>query len=253
MMRNIFRLAYRAFVSSLDKPTLFFILIFPAFLIFVMGYAYSGIIPSFMLGGETISYPVFLASGAVTLVVVNSGMTVGTIIWFDRKFGMYEQILVGPFRRYEYMAGIILATILVSLLSAGLALTIASPVLAGTPVTLPGLLYAGLTLAVGSVLFGSLALIISIHLRSSESFNVVSNFIFFTILFTSSVFYPAEYAPQPIKLVAELNPLTYLADAFRAGLLGIADSNILFKTGILMAEGFALLAVASLMFSDIKA
>jgi hypothetical protein len=54
-------------------------------------------------------------------------------------------------------------------------------------------------------------------------------------------------------VAAEVNPLTYLADVFRVWLLGLLDSNILLKTGVLAVEGIALLAVASLMFSNIRA
>ncbi len=251
-MHSILRLTLRAFISSLDKATLFFILVFPAFFIFVMGFAFTGIIPDFMVGGAKLSYPVFLASGAVTFTVINSGMTVGVIIWFDRKYGMYEQILMGPFRRYEYLASIILATILVSLLSAGLAFLIALPVLIQGGLTFQGFLYAGLVLIVGSVLFGSIAIILSVRLRSSESFQVFNSFIFFIILFTSSVFYPTEYAPQPIHIISLVNPLTYLADIFRAGLLGLADPMLFLKISVLAGESLILLILAVLMFNRIR-
>lgn len=251
-MHAIVRLTVRAFISSLDRPTLFFILIFPAFFIFVMGYAFTGIIPDFLVGGSRLSYPVFLASGAVTFTVINSGMTVGVIVWFDRKYGMYEQILMGPFRRYEYLASTIIATILVSLVSSGLAFLIALPVLIQGGLTFSGFLYAGLVLVAGSVLFGSIALILSVRLKSSESFQVFNNFIFFIILFTSSVFYPTELAPEPIRIASLLNPLTYLADIFRAGLLGIVDPLLTVKIAVLICESLTLLTAAVLMFNRIQ-
>lgn len=251
-MHAIARLTVRAFLSSLDRPTLFFILIFPAFFIFVMSFAFTGIIPEFVVGGMRLSYPVFLASGAVTFTVVNSGMTVGVIVWFDRKYGMYEQILMGPFRRYEYLASIIIATILVSLVSAGLAFLIALPVLIQGGLTPTGFLYAGLVLVAGSILFGSLALILSMKVKSSESFQVFNSFIFFIILFTSSVFYPTELAPEPIRIASLLNPLTYLADIFRAGLLGLIDPILAVKIGVLTAESLSLLILAVVLFNRIR-
>jgi ABC-type polysaccharide/polyol phosphate export permease len=121
------------------------------------------------------------------------------------------------------------------------------------------LLYAGVFLAacsglliVGSVLFGSIAVILSIRLRSSESFQVFNGFIFFIILFTSSVFYPTEYAPQPIYLISLANPLTYIADIFRAGLLGLADPMLFLKVFVLTAESLILLILAVVMFNQIR-
>lgn len=252
-MQAIVRLVIRNFVSTLDRITLFFNLVFPIFFIFILGFGYTGIVPDFELGGQTVAYPVFLAAGAVAFTVVNSGTTAGQLLWFDRKHGMFEQILMGPFTRGQYLASMVISTVLIGLVSAGFVLLIAVPVLAGTTVTLVGFVYAGLDLALGSLFFGSLALALSVRLRSSEAFQVVSTFIFFIVLFTSSVFYPAETAPLPIQVVSLANPLTYVTDILRAGLLGLVTPLFAFEFVALVGASAAMFALAVRMFRNVRA
>lgn len=252
-MHPVLRLSIRNFVSTLDRPTLFFNLVFPLFFIFIQGFAFTGIIPDFELGGTMVTYPVFLAAGAVTFTVINSGMTAGQLLWFDRKHGMFEQILIGPFTRPQYIASMIISTIFISLISAGLALAFAMPVLLSATLTPTGFLFAGIDLVLGSLFFGSLAIVLSVKLRSSESFQILSTFIFFVFLFTSSVFYPVEKVPLAIQIVSLVNPLTYVADIFRAGLLGIVTSLFIFKLVALVVESIVMFILAIIMFRRIKA
>src|SRR5439155_26946980 len=92
--------------ANLDRASLFFELIFPLFFIFVQGVGLNGIVPPFDVGnGRVSSYSLFLAAGAVTLTVINGGTNARTQLWFDRKNGMFEQLLMGPFTRPQYMLG----------------------------------------------------------------------------------------------------------------------------------------------------
>jgi len=93
---NIYlRLVYRNIRANLDRASLFFELIFPLFFIFVQGFGLNGIVPPFDVGnGRVISYSP--AAGAVTLTVISGGTNAGTQLWFDRKNGMFEQLLMGP-------------------------------------------------------------------------------------------------------------------------------------------------------------
>jgi ABC-2 type transport system permease protein len=250
-MNAIIRLVYRNLRANLDRLSLFFELIFPLFFIFVQGYALGGIVQPFEVGGVTLSYPLFLAAGAVTLTVINSGTNAGTQLWFDRKNGMFEQILMGPFTRAQYILSIILATLVIGIAGSLLVFGIAFPVLGARATLTPsGLAVVFLALFLGTMFFGSFAIAISVALRSSETFQIVSTFAFFVFLFTSSVFYPPEFAPPAIRFVSNLNPLTYTTDLFRAGLFG-SEVPLLFL-GVLAAETVGMFALAVFAFRRIR-
>jgi ABC-2 type transport system permease protein len=248
------RLVYRNVRANLDKTSLFFELIFPFFFIFVQGFALQGIIKPFDIGGgRFVSYSLFLAAGAVTLTVINGGTNAGTQLWFDRKNGMFEQILMGPFSRAQYILSIILATLIIGIAGSLLVFLIALPVLGGgIQITLFGALIVALAIFLGTMFFGAFAIALSMALKSSESFQIVSTFAFFVFLFTSSVFYPASDAPQIIQSVSFLNPLTYTTDMFRAGLFNAFGSFLPLEITTLAIEAVAVFFIAIWAFRRIR-
>lgn len=248
------RLVYRNLRANLDKASLFFELIFPLFFIFVQGYAVGGIIPDFDVGnGRVVSYPLFLAAGAVTLTVINGGTNAGTQLWYDRKNGMFEQILMGPFNRAQYIFSIILATLVIGIAGSILVFLLALPVLGGgLSLSIQGLALVLAALFLGTVFFGGFAIALSVALRSSESFQIVSTFAFFVFLFTSTVFFPANKAPAWIATISLLNPLTYTTDMFRAGLFDAATPLVGLESIALGLEAIAMFTIAVSAFRRIK-
>ncbi len=248
------RLVYRNLRANLDKLSLFFELFFPLFFVFVQGFGLGGIVEPLDIGnGRVVSYPLFLAAGAVTLTVINAGTNAGTQLWFDRKNGMFEQILMGPFTRAQYILSIILATLIIGIGGSLLVFLLAFPVLGtGLLITFRGQLLIALALILGTLFFGGLAIALSVALKSSETFQVVSTFVFFVFLFTSSVFYPAGKAPAILQAVSYLNPLTYATDLFRAGIFDAVTSLIPLEAGLLSLEGAAIFATAVFAFRRIR-
>jgi ABC-2 type transport system permease protein len=247
-------MVYRNLRANLDRTSLFFELVFPLFFIFVQGFALGEIIPPFDAGGgRIISYPLFIAAGAVTLTVINAGTNAGTQLWYDRKNGMFEQILMGPFTRTQYILSIIYATLIIGIASSLLVFIIALPVLGGAlSITIQSIALTSLALFLGTMFFGGFAIALSVALRSSETFQIVSTFTFFIFLFTSSVFYPANQAPAAIQTVSILNPLTYATDILRAGLFDSITSFTLIEIYILSFETVAMFSIAVLAFRRIR-
>jgi ABC-2 type transport system permease protein len=247
------RLVYRNLRANLDKGSLFFELIFPLFF-FVQGYAVGAVVQPFDIGGgHIIPYQLFLAAGAVTLTVINGGTNAGTQLWFDRKNGMFEQILMGPFTRAQYILSIILATLIIGVIGSLVVFSLAVPILGGSlAITLQGALLIIATLFLGTMIFGSFAIALSVALKSSESFQIVSSFTFFIFLFTSTVFFPAQHAPPAIQTVSYLNPLTYTTDIFRAGLFNAMTPLVSFELLALAAEAALIFTIAVVAFRRIR-
>lgn len=252
-MNLYLRLTYRNIRANLDKASIFFELIFPLFFIFVQGYAYGSLIQGVSVGGKVVPYQVFFAAGAVTLTVINGGTNAGTQLWYDRKNGMFEQILMGPFNRAQYILCIVFATLTIGIAGSLLVFAIAFPVLGFSIVwSLRGILLVASALVLGTMFFGGFAIALSVALRSSETFQIVSTFVFFVFLFTSSVFYPPDQIPAAISIVSYLNPLTYTTDVFRAGLFGVSPSILGAELGVLAVEAILIFVVAVVAFRRIR-
>jgi ABC-2 type transport system permease protein len=251
-MYPIIRLVYRNLTISINPAFLLWQIIFPVIYIFIAGFAYSSLIQEVPFGTKSLTYPAFLASGMIGFNIMNSTLVSGIIIWNDRKYGMFEQIMSGPFTRSHYIMSNICTIGIIGLVSAALITIIGYPVFFDSIefsfVTIPLIIFAAVT---GSVLFGSIASIIATKLRSSEGFNVILNTAFLFFAFVSTAFYPAVGAPEPLKTAFYLNPLTYLVDIIRAGIFGDVTEFVILEMGILALIATILFIIATKLLTKL--
>ena len=183
---------------------------------------------------------------------MNSTLISGILIWNDRKHGMFEQIMSGPFTRSHYILSNIFTIGIVGLVSASLIAVVGYPVffdsIEFSLFTIPILIFGAIT---GSILFGSLASIISTRIHSSEGFNVIINTVFLFFAFVSTAFYPADGVPEPLRSAFYLNPLTYLVDVIRAGIFGNITEFVILEMLILVGIASVLFVIASKLLTKL--
>ncbi len=252
-MHPVIRLVNRNLTISLNKGFLIWQVIFPLIYIFVAGFAYTALIDSVLYGNKTLDYPAYIASGMIGFNIMNSTLVSGIIIWNDRRHGMFEQILVGPFTRAHYILSNVYTIAIVGLISAALITAVGYPLFFESVefnlFTIPLLVFASV---VGSILFGSIASIISTRLKSSEGFNVVINTVFLFFAFVSTAFYPAEGTPQPLSVAFYFNPLTYLVDVVRAGIFGNFDTFVAIEMLVLVTLSLTLFSIATKLLAKLE-
>lgn len=153
-MNAVLIILYRNIVASIDKVFLVWQIVFPIIYIFIAGYSYSALITNqgIPIGETSVPYPAYLAAGMIGFNMMNSSTVAGSIIWNDKRSGMFLQILVMPFARIEYIIGNILTIMMMGLASAGLILVAGTPTLVGSvQPTLIGSLYVLYALITGAI------------------------------------------------------------------------------------------------------
>ena len=244
-MHPIIRLVNRNLTIAINPGFLIWQVIFPLIYIFVAGFAYTSLIDVVPFENMELNYPTFLATGMIGFNIMNSTLISGIIIWNDRRHGMFEQILSGPFTRTNYILSNVITIGIVGLVSATLIALVALPVFFDSVefnlLTIPIIVFASI---VGSLLFGSIASIISTRIKSSEGFNVIINTVFLFFAFVSTAFYPASGAPEPLATAFYLNPLTYLVDVIRAGIFGTFSEFVILEMIILIILSSVLFVAA---------
>ena len=127
-MHPIIRLVNRNLTIAINPGFLIWQVIFPLIYIFVAGFAYTSLIQSVPFGNKDLDYPAFLASGMIGFNIMNSTLVSGIIIWNDRRHGMFEQIMSGPFTRAHYILSNIATIGIVGLVSAALITVVGYPI-----------------------------------------------------------------------------------------------------------------------------
>ena len=251
-MHPIIRLVNRNLTIAINPGFLIWQVIFPLIYIFVAGFAYTALIQNVPFGNKDLDYPAFLASGMIGFNIMNSTLVSGIIIWNDRRHGMFEQIMSGPFTRAHYILSNIATIAIVGLVSGALITAVGYPVFFESVefslVTIPLIIFTAIA---GAILFGSIASIISTRLRSSEGFNVIINTVFLFFAFVSTAFYPAAGAPEPLATAFYLNPLTYLVDIIRAGIFGTVTDFIILEMIVLVSLASVLFVIATKLLTKL--
>ena len=251
-MHPIIRLINRNLTISINPGFLIWQVIFPLIYIFIAGFAYTSLIQHVPFGNKDLDYPAFLASGMIGFNIMNSTLVSGIIIWNDRRHGMFEQIMSGPFTRAHYILSNIATIAIVGLVSAALITAVGYPVFFESVefslITIPLIVFTSIA---GAILFGSIASIISTRLRSSEGFNVIINTVFLFFAFVSTAFYPAAGAPEPLATAFYLNPLTYLVDIIRAGIFGTVTEFVVLEMIVLVSLAAILFVIATKLLTKL--
>lgn len=183
-----------------------------------------------------VGYTEFLAPGLIMLAVITNAYNNVTLAFFGAKLQRHiEELLVAPLPAWLIVAGFatggVLRGLLVGLLVALLAL----------PLTGLELHHAGATIGMAllaALLFSFAGLINGLFARSFDHTSVVATFVLTPLIYLGGLFYPVSRLAEPWHSLSLANPMHYILEGFRHGLLGTSDVSWL--------ATFAVLAVATL-------
>jgi len=210
----VFRLVVRNFSSNLDAITVLIRFGQPAITIVVLGTMFTTIVSSNVTGGT--SYTAFLVPGMVAFQMITGGIVSGNLFWLDRRWAMTEQIFSGPFLRSEYLGGLVLTTLLFSLVGVGVMILVGVPFIGLPALSVAGVGMVLATVALGSVFFAGLLIALGSQLRSANAYFSIQSFLQLFVIFLSTVYYPVTArTPKVLAAIFYANPLTYAANTIR--------------------------------------
>jgi ABC-2 type transport system permease protein len=95
-----------------------------------------------------------------------------------------------------------------------------------------------IVVVLSSVVFSLGGLINAIYANKFDDISIIPTFVLTPLIYLGGVFYSIDLLPDFWKTVSHFNPIFYMVDAFRYGILGISDVNIMYA--ILMLLMFVL-------------
>lgn len=251
-LNKIIRLTYRILRAGLDINSATFLIMMPVGYLVLMGLMMHSIIPSFTYDKIKLSYITFLAPGIVADQALTASSFAGWILWADKRVGMLEQIFSMPYTRFQYLLSMLLAMMMLTFLGALIIVAISIPFIS-INITIYGFLLSLVYLMLGTFTFGSIMLSLGATVKSNQLFNMIANFLFFVITFASSVFYPiTNNTPYILQIVADVNPLTYVANGIRNSFLNIININDLYWIVILSITSIIFMIIGTYAYNKIK-
>lgn len=190
---------------------------------------------------EGVPYARFIVPGLVALgVVTNAYSNTASSLFVMKLQGTVVDLLVSPLGYGEILWAFVSAAVLRGLIVGGVMWGVAG-IFEGFHVAHPAAALALVLLA--AVLFAALGLITAIWATSFEQVNFIPTFFITPLTFLGGVFYSVEMLPPAFRRFTLANPVFYMVDGLRFGMLGISDASP--WTGAALLGGLAAAAVAA--------
>ena len=169
-------------------------------------------------------YMQYIAPGLIMMSVITNSYGNVVSSFFGAKFARHiEEMLVSPMSN---------ATIVIGHVAGG----VLRGVLVGSLVTVIALFFTDLdvqyplvTISIvllSSIVFALAGFINAIFARKFDDISIVPTFVLTPLTYLGGVFYSISLLPEPWKTLSLANPILYMVNAFRFGILGKSDIEL---------------------------
>ena len=167
------------------------------------------------------SYMEFIVPGLVMMSVIQNSYGNISSSFFGAKFGRHiEELLVSPMPNWVILLGYVAGAVLRGLLVGIIVLVIA---MFFTTVRVPHPFVTITTVLLGATIFSLAGFVNAAYAKKFDDIAIVPTFILTPLTYLGGVFYSVKLLPDWAQVLTHANPIFYMVNAFRFGLLGTSD------------------------------
>jgi ABC-2 type transport system permease protein len=193
-----------------------------------------------VMGG--FDYMDFIVPGLVMMAVIQNAYGNISSSFFGAKFGRHvEELLVSPMPNWVILGGYVAGAVLRGLMVGVIVLCIA---MLFTRVRMPHPFVTLTTVLLGATIFSLAGFVNAVFAKKFDDVAIVPIFILTPLTYLGGVFYSVRLLPGWAEALTHANPIFYMVNAFRYGLLGISDVSMWTAYSLMLAFIVGLSALA---------
>jgi ABC-2 type transport system permease protein len=170
------------------------------------------------------SYAEYITPGLVMLAVItNSYTNVSTSFYLAKFVRSIEEMLVSPATSSVILLGYITAGVLRGMIIGALVIVIS---LFFTHLSIAHFGIMLLVIVLSSALFSIFGLINALYADNFDQISLIPTFVLTPLTYLGGVFYSIQMLPPFWQTVSHFNPVLYMVNTFRYGMLGQSDVNV---------------------------
>ncbi len=188
---------------------------------------------------DGLDYIDFIVPGLLLMAVITNAYANVVSSFYSSKFSRYiEELLVSPVPNWIVLAGYVTGGVARGLV-VGIAVTLVA--LLFTDISVHSYTLTLLVFVMTAVLFSLGGFINAVYANSFDDISIVPTFILTPLTYLGGVFYSVDLLPSFWQSVSLANPVLYMINAFRYGLLGVSDIPVALALAIIL--GFILVLI----------
>lgn len=186
------------------------------------------------------SYMQFVVPGLIMMAVVNNSYSNVVSSFFGTKFNhSVEELLVSPVPNWiilaGYVAGGVTRGLIVGWIITCLSLFFVELSIHNVPLIIT-------MVAFTSILFALCGFVNAVFAKNFDDISIIPTFVLTPLAYLSGTFYSMDLLPDFWQNVSRFNPLVYVVNGFRYGMLGVSDVNVGASLAVIVASTGVLFA-----------
>ena len=189
-----------------------------------------------------IGYIDYIVPGLIMMAVITNCYGNISSSFFGAKFGRYvEEMLASPMPSWVILTGYVSGAVLRGLLVAIIVLVIS---LFFTRIHLyhPWITLTSVLLT--AIVFSLAGFVNAVYAKKFDDVALVPTFVLSPLTYLGGVFYSVNALGTPWRQISHANPILYMVNAFRYGLLGISDVAVGLAYAVMLGFAIVLAGVA---------
>ncbi len=183
-----------------------------------------------------VTYMEYIVPGIILMSVISHSYANVVSSFYSTKFQRnIEELLVAPIPNwvilFGYVGGGIARGLLVGMVVTGISLFFADITVNNLAVTIS-------VYFLTATLFALAGFINAVFADSFDDISIIPNFVLTPLSYLGGIFYSVTMLPEVWQKISLANPILYMINAFRYGLIGVSDVNI--NVAFMITGGFIL-------------
>ncbi|WP_199030890.1 ABC transporter permease [Ralstonia sp. ASV6] len=195
----------------------------------------------------------YMTPGILAQSILFSSIFYGIAIIWERDLGIVHKLLVTPAHRSALVLGKAFAAALRGLVQAMVVYLIAVALHVSVRTQPLAIVTVICSVFIGSCIFSTFSLVIACIVKTRERFMGIGQVLTMPLFFASNAIYPLDLMPPWLRVLATINPLTYLVDTLRGAMIvgGVSNYGITTSFGVMIGVFAVLLAVATRLYPSL--
>jgi ABC-2 type transport system permease protein len=187
-------------------------------------------------------YMQYIAPGLIMMSVITNSYGNVVSSFFGTKMQRHiEELLVAPVPNWVILAGFVIGGVarglMVGIIVTALSLFFTDLSLAHPLITVVIVFLTAVVFALGGFLNAMFA-------NTFDDISIIPTFVLTPLTYLGGVFYSISMLPEFWQWVSQLNPILYMVNTFRYGVLGVSDIDVGFALGMIGLFVVVLSAIA---------
>ena len=169
-------------------------------------------------------YMQFIVPGLVMMSVITNSYGNMVSSFFGAKFGRHiEELLISPLPSWVILAGYVTGALARGLM-VGAVVILVSLFFTRLEVQHPWIMVSVLLLT--SIVFAMAGMVNAIFAQKFDDIAIIPTFVLTPLTYLGGVFYSISLLPEFWQKVSAFNPILYMVNGFRYGILGVSDVSL---------------------------